>query len=1143
MRAKNLLGEKMNKLHSQAIPGMSELKTDQYYGTYKWSKDVAGHDGKTQTAPKADPSPFKDAPVTGGISKTEREMAKKAAGGKVKGITSDGSKEHKDTQTKSPISGNKLKEARMSAAVKLQRAWERQQAKSAASRKRGEELLNPPKKEEPKKTTEGILDNPGQPDSPVANALIRRILLQRTDLLAKYGPEKVGQAIDDVADWVGDVDEIGSSDVSGWVKDVERSLSESLGEAEEDAFVSALKGLKTWQVVIFNNYYAGKYTDYRGRYYYVLASSEDEARQVVLSNADGILHDILSMKSHNGKKILPRSTAVPITDKRIGKIEDGTVAGRMSTAGYKKMFGPEGVMMVKLSAGEVVDVQEQGVEEARTPSNLVWDGERIKKDPAVVAANKRKKAYQAYLRRKAAKEKEVEEPKVDESAEDRRQKRLWAMITDYEKRAAKTNNDIKRDHYTNMANDLRSKLKTSVAEGAGGIGQQIKALYKKIHNQGDDAVEFMYYDSPIFAQYWDEYEGDLDSIIAEVDPSELQIIYDELLSAAENEGIEEGAFDNASPMAKDSIKQDKIRSLKNLIAVAKEQGRRLRVQELELELKKLQTVDEVSDKLRNRYVARASDDYGSANFAARASKSHPGLEDYSKEQERRAEKRRAGLNRALSDKRRGVEEMDSQGYTGSRDHKSMSTYGNRDRDDKITGPDVHLGPEHMIKSKDLVSHLHKALDRALSKEKKASPAQVQRNKERWAKRQQGLSEGKVAEADAILRQIAEDEDWDLLYKIHGMAGQPTPEGMAGNMIDDMYQDAAIESGHHADDDFEEIYNIVLDRIIEEYGIEESVQVNEVDPRNFDSDIDYYDALRRPSRRSSDNFDEPEKEDPWAEFDRAEAQRKAKAAKSAPTVEYSKEEGQAPNGKRYNMSVKFTSPDKHRADFAADNWMDSEWGAKKLVDKEQHEHNGETTVTIYVQDNHKHGYWKPWKDEEPISKGISFESTNEDVGYKFNTSPKAMPRNTLGTDMSYHWGHGGGNKYGIDSRLGPREDPRFGKRGDGKQGYRPEYQKPSEYSDAKDTATTAHPNELHKLLAKHGQLNSKLKRLEKSNVASANDLAIKRIQQEIESIEHSINDLGGSDFLRHYTESQQQAMDLNKLEESFVTKFADKYKGK
>ena len=135
-------------------------------------------------------------------------------------------------------------------------------------------------------------------------------------------------------------------------------------------------------------------------------------------------------------------------------------------------------------------------------------------------------------------------------------------------------------------------LDEGVAEGTGNIGNQIKALYQKIHAQGDDAVEFMYYDSPIFAQYWDEYEGDLDSIIAEVDPGELQIIHDELLSAAEQQGVAEGSFDHWSPMGKDSIHQDRIRSLQNLIAIAKEQGRQLRVQELELALKKLQGVSE-----------------------------------------------------------------------------------------------------------------------------------------------------------------------------------------------------------------------------------------------------------------------------------------------------------------------------------------------------------------------------------------------------------------------------------------------------------------------------------------------------------------------------------------------------------------------
>jgi hypothetical protein len=79
---------------------------------------------------------------------------------------------------------------------------------------------------------EGMLDNPGEQDSPVAQAIIRRILLQRTDLLAKHGPEKVGQAVDEVADFVGDVDEIGSSDVSGWVRHVEQMLGNMEQEAD-----------------------------------------------------------------------------------------------------------------------------------------------------------------------------------------------------------------------------------------------------------------------------------------------------------------------------------------------------------------------------------------------------------------------------------------------------------------------------------------------------------------------------------------------------------------------------------------------------------------------------------------------------------------------------------------------------------------------------------------------------------------------------------------------------------------------------------------------------------------------------------------------------------------------------------------------
>lgn len=89
---------------------------------------------------------------------------------------------------------------------------------------------------------EGYLDRPGEESSPVTQAITRRILLQRTDLLAKYGPEKVAAAIDDVADFVGDVEEIGSSDVSGWVRHVEQILGNSVDEAAP-ALVKGAAGL------------------------------------------------------------------------------------------------------------------------------------------------------------------------------------------------------------------------------------------------------------------------------------------------------------------------------------------------------------------------------------------------------------------------------------------------------------------------------------------------------------------------------------------------------------------------------------------------------------------------------------------------------------------------------------------------------------------------------------------------------------------------------------------------------------------------------------------------------------------------------------------------------------------------------------
>jgi hypothetical protein len=60
--------------------------------------------------------------------------------------------------------------------------------------------------------------------SPVEQAIIRRIMVAHTDLLMKFGPDKVMQAAEEVAYNIGDVDEIGTSDVSAYVNQVRQIL-------------------------------------------------------------------------------------------------------------------------------------------------------------------------------------------------------------------------------------------------------------------------------------------------------------------------------------------------------------------------------------------------------------------------------------------------------------------------------------------------------------------------------------------------------------------------------------------------------------------------------------------------------------------------------------------------------------------------------------------------------------------------------------------------------------------------------------------------------------------------------------------------------------------------------------------------------
>lgn len=148
---------------------------------------------------------------------------------------------------------------------------------------------------------------------------------------------------------------------------------------------------------------------------------------------------------------------------------------------------------------------------------------------------------------------------------------------------------------------------------------------------------------------------------------------------------------------------------------------------------------------------------------------------------------------------------------------------------------------------------------------------------------------------------------------------------------------------------------------------------EVDPHNYDSDIDYYNALKaRPKQREYDPEDEIERRIanlPMSQADiedEISMQRQRSHAKTMDKVntKYIDVEGTAPNGEQYNKLYVIHSDDPQAAKHAEHQFHKHEWGAKKVVDTTTTKHDdGSEVITMYIVDNHKHGYWKPWKDQD------------------------------------------------------------------------------------------------------------------------------------------------------------------------------------
>ena len=92
--------------------------------------------------------------------------------------------------------------------------------------------------------SESVLHEDDDSTDAVQSAIIRRIINSHSDLLSKYGPEAITDASEYIAQNVGSVDEIGSSDVSIWVNQVIRCLEDEVDESIGDDYVNKDEKMK-----------------------------------------------------------------------------------------------------------------------------------------------------------------------------------------------------------------------------------------------------------------------------------------------------------------------------------------------------------------------------------------------------------------------------------------------------------------------------------------------------------------------------------------------------------------------------------------------------------------------------------------------------------------------------------------------------------------------------------------------------------------------------------------------------------------------------------------------------------------------------------------------------------------------------------
>lgn len=161
------------------------------------------------------------------------------------------------------------------------------------------------------------------------------------------------------------------------------------------------------------------------------------------------------------------------------------------------------------------------------------------------------------------------------------------------------------------------------------------------------------------------------------------------------------------------------KAMKRDTGAARAQARIFNTSKSPYRAESVEQIDEISAKLRDRYVYKATDAYGHHNFAARASEGHPGLEDYSKAQAAKAKKRAAGLNAALSDKRLGREVKES--YEKAEKHKDKATKA-------LETSDMEAFHHHMSNHHEEMGQWHESKGRHSAADREYSKAELHHEK-------------------------------------------------------------------------------------------------------------------------------------------------------------------------------------------------------------------------------------------------------------------------------------------------------------------------------------------------------------------------------------------------------------------------------